>query len=367
MVLKDSFIGNTKTIMFANISPVQSSCEQSLNTLRYADRVKELKNPKRRKTDGDSLSENLMLARGSKKLATTSKNSISESYQPTPTFDQENFGFKHSKVTIPSENIKVNKRVSAPIEQQAYKSSNNLTRPGGMWKLNAQPAAQDRVQQSYSKQEDHVLKEKNKMDIEWKRENNVAIEIFTPSMSSQQYNSNTSDSHRNEMDEEPSENFNKRGREMAVDRNNERDDLQMARERKMNMKKQQNMGDSDDIELLRKRHKEMINDILIEEDKLEIYHKDIIDMRVSRIKGEMQQLNQVENGNIDMKVYVASMIEHIRDNIRIEQEILDKFISFDKKLASESNLATKIKHKESSHEIDRDMGYNNTNLLSGLD
>lgn len=34
MVLKDSFIGNTKTIMFANISPIQASCEQSLNTLR---------------------------------------------------------------------------------------------------------------------------------------------------------------------------------------------------------------------------------------------------------------------------------------------------------------------------------------------
>jgi len=42
-VLKDSFIGNSKTTMIANISPASTSCEDTLNTLRYADRVKELK------------------------------------------------------------------------------------------------------------------------------------------------------------------------------------------------------------------------------------------------------------------------------------------------------------------------------------
>ncbi|XP_046862709.1 kinesin-like protein KIF2A [Xenia sp. Carnegie-2017] len=42
-VLKDSFIGdNSKTCMIATISPGMSCCEHSLNTLRYADRVKEL-------------------------------------------------------------------------------------------------------------------------------------------------------------------------------------------------------------------------------------------------------------------------------------------------------------------------------------
>lgn len=42
-VLKDSFVGNSKTTMIANISPASSCCEQTLNTLKYADRVKELK------------------------------------------------------------------------------------------------------------------------------------------------------------------------------------------------------------------------------------------------------------------------------------------------------------------------------------
>merc|ERR1712048_617615 len=42
-VLKESFMGNSRTLMIANISPNSGSCENTLNTLRYAYRVKELK------------------------------------------------------------------------------------------------------------------------------------------------------------------------------------------------------------------------------------------------------------------------------------------------------------------------------------
>lgn len=48
LVLKDSLTGNCKTVMIGNVAPNSSSSEHTLNTLRYADRVKELKKPENR-------------------------------------------------------------------------------------------------------------------------------------------------------------------------------------------------------------------------------------------------------------------------------------------------------------------------------
>ena len=55
LVLRDSFIGNCKTLMIANINPCQSASEITLNTLRYADRVKELKQKNNKKIINDNL------------------------------------------------------------------------------------------------------------------------------------------------------------------------------------------------------------------------------------------------------------------------------------------------------------------------
>lgn len=67
-VLKDSFVGNSKTTMIANISPASNCCEHTLNTLRYADRVKELKKDQNGRPNNkeDKLSKELMLARQQK-------------------------------------------------------------------------------------------------------------------------------------------------------------------------------------------------------------------------------------------------------------------------------------------------------------
>jgi kinesin family member 2/24 len=70
-VLRDSFTGNSRTTMIANVSPSSSCSEHTLNTLRYADRVKEMKNTikegnytsNKSTNPGDLRNRELMLAR----------------------------------------------------------------------------------------------------------------------------------------------------------------------------------------------------------------------------------------------------------------------------------------------------------------
>lgn len=55
-LLQDSLGGNVKTCMIANISPTESSIEETLSTLRYADRAKRIKNqPKINEDPKDTL------------------------------------------------------------------------------------------------------------------------------------------------------------------------------------------------------------------------------------------------------------------------------------------------------------------------
>ncbi|PPD85905.1 hypothetical protein GOBAR_DD17132 [Gossypium barbadense] len=59
-VLRDSFVGDSRTVMISCISPSSGSCEHTLNTLRYADRVKSLsKGNNAAKKDSLSSSSNL--------------------------------------------------------------------------------------------------------------------------------------------------------------------------------------------------------------------------------------------------------------------------------------------------------------------
>lgn len=46
-LLEDSLGGNTKTVMIAALSPADYNYEETLGTLRYADRAKQIKNKPR--------------------------------------------------------------------------------------------------------------------------------------------------------------------------------------------------------------------------------------------------------------------------------------------------------------------------------
>eukprot|EP00268_Persea_americana_P033145 TRINITY_DN3288_c0_g2_i1.p1 TRINITY_DN3288_c0_g2~~TRINITY_DN3288_c0_g2_i1.p1 ORF type:complete len:800 (-),score=159.95 TRINITY_DN3288_c0_g2_i1:414-2570(-) len=63
-VLRDSFVGDSRTVMISCVSPNSGSCEHTLNTLRYADRVKSLSKGNNSKKDllSSSLRDSTMAA-----------------------------------------------------------------------------------------------------------------------------------------------------------------------------------------------------------------------------------------------------------------------------------------------------------------
>lgn len=66
MVLKDSFVGFCKTVMIGNVSPNVAAAENTMNTLRYADRVKELKNNDGPMSKEEQATREMMLPRANK-------------------------------------------------------------------------------------------------------------------------------------------------------------------------------------------------------------------------------------------------------------------------------------------------------------
>ncbi|XP_038999833.1 kinesin-like protein KIN-13B [Hibiscus syriacus] len=106
-VLRDSFMGNSRTVMISCISPSSGSCEHTLNTLRYADRVKSLSkggNPKK-----DVLSSTLNLkesaAQPLSSVSATASSSFEDDINDTWPDQDERDDFEASEDTFEQEKV----------------------------------------------------------------------------------------------------------------------------------------------------------------------------------------------------------------------------------------------------------------------
>ncbi|XP_047308105.1 kinesin-like protein KIN-13B [Impatiens glandulifera] len=113
-VLRDSFVGNSRTVMISCISPSSGSCEHTLNTLRYADRVKSLSKGNNSKKDLSSVnvrsSVTLPLSSASEDNTSTTFG-WSRQMEPSLNVDRAHSGMTRSNFSsslIRSDNVEVN-------------------------------------------------------------------------------------------------------------------------------------------------------------------------------------------------------------------------------------------------------------------
>ncbi|CAH9052810.1 unnamed protein product [Cuscuta europaea] len=118
-VLRDSFVGNSRTVMISCISPNSGSCEHTLNTLRYADRVKSLSKGNNSKKDVTSSTLNLRESTVLPSASTYEDNMGNSWPEQTEKDECEEDFYEQVKQTSSRKNLKVEtSNVSNPEEKK---------------------------------------------------------------------------------------------------------------------------------------------------------------------------------------------------------------------------------------------------------
>ncbi|XP_041005731.1 kinesin-like protein KIN-13B isoform X4 [Juglans microcarpa x Juglans regia] len=115
-VLRDSFVGDSRTVMISCISPSSGSCEHTLNTLRYADRVKSLSKGNSSRRDPLSSTSNLRESTALPLSSALPAESIFEDNITSVANDKNRFGWPKQIETEPSPPFNVDSVPSGRIE-----------------------------------------------------------------------------------------------------------------------------------------------------------------------------------------------------------------------------------------------------------
>ena len=381
LVLRDSFIGNCKTLMIANISPALGCSEHTLNTLRYADRVKELRakpdikigqgnvnlNSVNNNNGGKGCLEDLCLQmmmprmhnntvkyvvdgnmQKVKKLKTVKKN---HNNNKDNSFNNNNSDNKCVNIfaNIPSinsgnnnnfiqnqcNNFPFQRQISIPINNNGYINNNNIqmseSKPQ-IINMNNCYYNNNELCQSLAKNVNNYQLTENKENLQTNNNNNYQSQqvLFTDTKSEireqqQMYEMQTSDK------KEKNENCGNMGFAFLNDYTSFKD----SNNNKDNNNKLKELNE------LKEKYEKIVNDILIEEKNCLCSHKNHIDEMVMTMKNEMNLINVVEQrSNVDD--YVNQMLNIFSTQENKIQKMKEKLLGFKNLLKEENELSDKL-------------------------
>jgi len=290
LVLRDSFMGNCLTLMIANISPCLSCSEHTLNTLRYADRVKELRKSRHEREGENNKNNNNIL------------NNIIKN-KKTKEIDLLNELLMMPRNNVP--NVKYNVEIN----------NNNLIMNHGY----------------------NFMKLKNKNNIEINKD----INIQKPDKNILKID----DVIKNEKSEKNHQKFNFRKSKIEVSKTSSILNKEKEKEKEINadnyISKYSNykIKNDEEYQQISNIHEDLINTILKEEDDFITEHKNHIDNMVKSIKEEMSSIHEVEKPGSNIDEYTNNLDKLLSKEIETIMNLKNKLNKFRILLKDESALA----------------------------
>ena len=286
LVLRDSFMGNCLTLMIANISPCLSCSEHTLNTLRYADRVKELRKPRHEREGENNKNNNNIL------------NNIIKN-KKTKEIDLLNELLMMPRNNVP--NVKYNVEIN----------NNNLIMNHGY----------------------NFMKLKNKNNIEINKD----INIQKPDKNILKID----DVIKNEKSEKNHQKFNFRKSKIEVSKTSSiiNKEKEINADNYISKYSNYKIKNDEEYQQISNIHEDLINTILKEEDDFITEHKNHIDNMVKSIKEEMSSIHEVEKPGSNIDEYTNNLDKLLSKEIETIMNLKNKLNKFRILLKDESALA----------------------------
>ena len=377
LVLRDSFIGNCKTLMIANISPALGCSEHTLNTLRYASRVKELRAKPEIKIGQGNVNLNFNKNDNSNKLDLATimmmprqhDNSIKyevdgNNIQKIKKIKCENKD-KDKKSLLNENNFRNNIDLIMGNNIPAFNfnnfpsilPSNSIINNNNFSQNNNNNNSIGKM--SIIKNKENKIKEINNINnINNNASKNLNNDFYIESSNKENYSNNYEKPEIKEEKEKEIINNHLSNGNMAFSFLN---DYTSFNEKEKEINKN-NSNSKENIELieLKEKYEKTVNEILIEEKSCLENHKSHIDNMVLTMKNEMNLINVLEQkSNVDE--YVDKILEIFGEQENKINQMKQKLLGFKRLLKEENELSQKISLLTDKDE-NNDYNENNSNI-----
>ena len=382
LVLRDSFIGSCKTLMIANISPALGCSEHTLNTLRYASRVKELRAKPEIKIGQGNVNLNFNKNEKDNKLDLATimmmprqhENSVKYDVDGNNNIKNSNNNTNKNKIikneTKEKNNININNNIDMinPFFTMPSFSFNNF--PSIIPNNNINNANNNIITQSSNKLAVNKIKEnntqnKNKEMIEYK-------EISSTKNLNNDFNYNINNNNKlqekiilSENKENIQNNFNNNNFEQNEKIINNTGNMGFAfLNDYTSFNEKQKEKEKEKEKELKEKYEKTVNEILIQEKTCLENHKAHIDNMVLTMKNEMNLINILEQkSNVDE--YVDKILDIFGEQENKINAMKQKLLGFKRLLKKENELSQKISlltEKDNNNNDDNEYDNINDNI-----